>query len=266
MDGCLDSTGGESGTLRSIDNPSTGFPNDSTMARLTRLAFATHAHLIVLTGVAARPVFIDDEDRRRFTLALLECSRFCGVAVHAYSLLDEQALMLATPAQPDSLQRFMQRLGRKYVGAFNQRHGHSGALWGRRYGAAAIDPATEGWRCIRLIEQAPVRAGRVGRPQDWPWSSAPHHVGQLRNPVLREHELHWRLGNTPFEREARHAQVIAEPLAEAEVRALIAASMRGWPIGPSGFVDSLAEAADRPSAELRPRPRGRPKSGRASPA
>ena len=235
------------------------------MARLIRLSFAGQAHLVVLSGTGTEALFIDDEDRRRFTLALLECSRACGVAVHAYSLLDEQILMLATPSQAGSLQRFMQRLGRKYVGAFNLRHGRSGALWGRRYGAAAIDAASQGWRCIRLIEQAPVRAGRVVRPQDWPWSSAAHHVGQLRNPVLREHELHWRLGNTPFEREARHAQVIANTMDEDEVRSLIAASMRGWPIGPSSFVDALADAADRPSDELRPRPRGRPKSGQVSP-
>ena len=236
------------------------------MVRLTRLAFAAQAHLIVLIGTAGKPVFLDDEDRRRFMLALLECSRASSVAVHAYSLLDDQILMLATPAQPGSLQRFMQRLGRKYVGAFNLRHGRSGALWSRRYGAAAIDPASQGWRCIQLIEQAPVRAGWVVRPQDWPWSSAAHHVGQLRNPVLREHALHWRLGNTPFEREARHAQVLAETLPDAEVRDLIAASMRGWPVGPPVFVDSLAESADLPTRQLRPRPRGRPKRARITPS
>jgi len=235
------------------------------MARLTRLTFSGEAHLVVLVGVSTQPLFTDDEDRRRFCLALLECSSSNGVAVHAYSLLDEQILMLVTPVQPSSLQRFMQRLGRKYAGAFNQRHGRFGALWGRRYGAAAIDAVTEGWRCIRLIEQAPVRAGRVVRPQDWPWSSAAHHVGQRRNPVVREHDLHWRLGNTPFEREAKHAQVIAEPLPEHEVRSLIAASMRGWPIGPPSFVDALAEAGDLVPSQLRPGPRGRPKSGQASP-
>lgn len=235
------------------------------MARLTRLAFAGHAHLVVLAGVANEPLFVDDEDRRRFTLALAECSFTSGVAVHAYSLLEDQVLMLATPAESGSLQQFMQRLGRKYVGAFNLRHGRAGALWGRRYGAAAIDAATQGWHCIRLIEQAPVRAGRVTRAQDWPWSSAPHHVGQQRNPVLREHELHWRLGNTPFEREARHAQVLADPLGEPQVRSLITASMRGWPIGPANFVEALANASDRRSSELRPRPRGRPKSGQVTP-
>jgi len=236
------------------------------MARLIRLSFAGQAHLVVLPGDGTQLLFVDDEDRRRFMLALLGCSRACSVAVHAYSLLDEQVLMLVTPAQDGSLQRFMQQLGRRYVGAFNVRHGRSGALWGRRYGAAAIDATSQGWRCMRLIEQAPVRAGRVVRPQDWPWSSTPHHVGQSRNPVLREHELHWRLGNTPFEREARHAQALADPLSEADVRSLITASMRGWPIGPSSFLTLLAEAADRPLSQLRPRPRGRPKNEQASPS
>jgi len=246
------------------------------MARLARLAFADQAHLVVLVGSSAQPLFIDDEDRRRFMLALLECSRASDVALHAYALLDEQALLLATPAQAGSLQRFMQRLGRKYVGGFNLRHGRSGSLWGRRYGAAAIEAASQGWRCIRLIEQAPVRAGRVTRPQDWPWSSAAHHVGQQRSPVVREHELHWRLGNTPFEREARHAQMLADLLSEADAAALIAAAMRGWPIGSMAFVDSLSpeaapasrrsQPATQPgSTPLRPRPRGRPKAERSSP-
>ena len=239
------------------------------MARLSRLAFADQAHLVVLTGAAAQPLFIDDDDRRRFMLALLECSRAYNVAVHAYTLLDEQILMLATPAQAGSLQQFMQRLGRKYVGGFNLRHGRSGALWGRRYGAAAVDSASYGWRCIRLIEQAPVRAGRVTRAQDWLWSSAAHHVGQQRSPVVREHELHWRLGNTPFEREARHAQMLAETLSDADADVLIAAAMRGWPLGPAAFIDSLVDAAaEQPPRQrpLRPRPRGRPKAGRMSPA
>ncbi len=243
------------------------------MARLSRLAFPGQMHLVVLAGNDIQLLFVDDEDRRRFTLALLECTRACNVALHAYALLDEQILMLVTPVQAESLQRFMQRLGRKYVGAFNLRHGRSGALWSRRYGAAAIDAASLGWRCIRLIEQAPVRAGRVARPQDWPWSSAAHHMGLQRSPVVREHELHWRLGNTPFEREARHAQMLAETLSEAEANALIAAAMRGWPLGTAGFIDSLTGDAGDGAGEqslrprsLRPRPRGRPKAGRASPA
>ena len=243
------------------------------MARLPRLVFPRQAHLLVLTSAAAQPLFVDDEDRRRFMLALLECSRASDVALHAYALLDDQILMLATPAQASSLQQFMQRLGRKYVGGFNLRHGRSGTLWGRRYGAAAIEAASQGWRCIRLIEQAPVRAGRVSHPQDWTWSSAAHHIGLQRSPIVREHELHLRLGNTPFEREARHAQMLADALSTSDAAVLIAAAMRGWPVGSATFIDSLAldalpDASQQPapaSRPLRPRPRGRPKGGAGSP-
>ena len=235
------------------------------MARLTRLSFAGVAHLVVLTSAEGRSAFEDDDDRRRFMLLALECSRACDLAIHAYCLLDDRVLLLVTPAQADGLSRFMQRLGRKYVGAFNLRHGRHGALWARRYGAAAIDPATRGWASIRLIEQAPVRAGKAPRAQDWPWSSAPHHVGLLRNPVVREHELHWRLGNTPFEREARHAQMLADPLPSGEADALVAAANRGWPIGPTAFVEALSDAAEGAARPLQPRPRGRPKAVRPSP-
>ncbi|HKX41355.1 MAG TPA: transposase [Burkholderiaceae bacterium] len=238
------------------------------MARLSRLAFAGQAHLVLLAGEATQPLFIDDEDRRRFMLALLECSRASDVALHAYALLDDQILMLATPAQATSLQQFMQRLGRKYVGGFNLRHDRTGALWGRRYGAAAIDAASLGWPCIRLIEQSPVRTGRVNHPQDWPWSSAAHHTGQLRSPVVREHELHWRLGNTPFEREVRHAQMLAETLSATDAAALMTAAMRGRPIGSDAFIESLAaDASFEPHRlrSLRPRQRGRPKAEAGSP-
>ena len=89
------------------------------MARLVRLAFAAQSHLVVLTGDGLQPLFVDDEDRRRFTLALLECSRACGVAVHAYSLLDEQVLMLAAPALAGSLQSLPGARGR---GSMNRHH------------------------------------------------------------------------------------------------------------------------------------------------
>lgn len=195
------------------------------------------------------------------TLALLESSRACDVALNAYCLLDDSVLLLATPAQPEGLARFMQRVGRKYVGAFNQRHGRTGPLWASRYGAAAIDAETEGWRCLRMVEQAPVRVGKVARAQEWPWSSAAHHVGRVRNPLVRPHDLHWSLGNTPFEREARHAEALADPVAGAEADRLVAAAKRGWPIGPSAFAEALAETAGRP---VRPRPRGRPRQGVAA--
>ena len=173
------------------------------MARMPRLAVAGQPHLVVQRGGGARPVFVDDADRRAYLSALAELAPGGPVAVHAYALLDDAVMLLATPREPADLGRFMQRVSRRYVPAFHRRHGGNGPLWAGRFQAAALDPERYLLPCILLIEQAPVRAGVVAMATEWPWSSAAHHVGRGTVPWLREHAAWWRLGNTPFEREAK---------------------------------------------------------------
>lgn len=230
------------------------------MARLPRLDLAGHLHLVIQRGRDEHPVFVDDDDRRRYLGAMLDSSRECAVAVHAYALMSDQVLLLATPREPTSLARFMQALGRRYVKAFNHRHARRGALWEGRYRTTIVDPASHLLTCIRLIEQAPVRQGLVARTSDWPWSSAPHHAGQKADSVITEHVAYWQLGNTPFEREARYALESAVLLGDQELQQLLGAARHGWPVGSEAFLAALAKHTDRP---IRPRPRGRPAQARA---
>ena len=225
------------------------------MARLPRLELAGHLYLIVQRGRGAEPVFIDDDDRRRYLAAMLDSSRECAIAIHAYALMDDEVLLLATPAAAASLAGFMQAVGRRYVKAFNHRHARRGPLWDGRYRTTVVDPVSHLLACIRLVEQAPLRRGLVARTSDWPWSSAPHHAGQRSDPLVTEHAAYWQLGNTPFEREARHVRESAVPLPEQDVRRLLDAAHHGWPVGAASFLRSLEQSTDRP---ISPRPRGRP--------
>ena len=226
------------------------------MARLPRLTLAGQTHLVLLRCRAGQVMCVDDDDRRAYTVALLEAARALAIAVHAYVLLDDQVMLLATEPAPGALGRFMQAVARRYVRPFNRRHARTGPLWEGRFRSALIDPASFLLECTQLIEQAPVRAGLVAEAADWPWSSAAHHAGRKADSIVTEHEAFWQLGNTPFERQARHARDSASPLAEARVRELLAAARHGWPIGGMAFVRTLADVAARP---LAPRPRGRPR-------
>lgn len=226
------------------------------MARLPRLAIAGQPHLVVQRGLGPQPVFVDDIDRHSYLAALADASGACSVAIHAYVLMDDHVALLATPAERDALGRFMQRVGRRYVPLFNRRHDRSGRLWVGRFQATTVDPQHYLFRSIQLIEQAPVRAGLVSQAPDWPWSSAGHHVGRKRNAMVTEHEAYWRLGNTPFEREARHESELQQVLTDAQCGELLAAVRGGWPLGGSAFVALVAQATDRPVA---PGPRGRPR-------
>jgi len=226
------------------------------MARLPRFDLADHLHLIVQRARPDRPPFVDTQDRERYLSILLDVARSGGVAVHAYVLLEHELRLLVTPTQPGAISSAMQSVGRRYVKAFNHRHGRTGALWDGRYRCTVVEAATQFFTCVRLIEHAPVRERLVAHPADWPWSSAAHHLGLRGDALVSEHASYWQLGNTPFEREVHHGRELAVPLSDAEVTQLLNAAARGWPIGPPAYIDEVAKLAGRPA---RPRPRGRPR-------
>lgn len=226
------------------------------MARLPRLSIAGQPHLVIQRGLGPQAVFVDDLDRHLYLAALADAARACSIAIHAYVLMDDHVALLVTPAEREALGRFMQRVGRRYVPAFNRRHGRKGRLWAGRFHATTVDPDRYLLRSIQLIEQAPVRAGLVTQAPDWTWSSADHHVGRTASAMVKEHDTYWRLGNTPFEREVRHESELRKMLTDPQLEELTAAARGGWPLGSQAFVASVAQATDRPVAPGR---RGRPR-------
>ncbi len=225
------------------------------MARMPRMAVAGQPHLVIQRG-GSEPVFRDDVDRRLYLDVLREVARSASVAIHAYALLNDGVLLLATPREVKDLGSFMQRVSRRYVPAFRRRHAGTGALWAGRFQAAPVDPERYLLRSILMIEQAPVRAGVAGQAVDWEWSSARHRVGRVAEPLITEHAAWWHTGNTPFEREAKHEIELQRALREDEVAELLAAARAGWPLGSAKFIEAVSQATARPA---QPRPRGRPR-------
>lgn len=225
------------------------------MARKPRLAVANQPHLVVQRG-GGQPVFRDDTDRALYLAALREVGRSGEVAIHAFVLLDDGVMLLASPRAADDLGRFMQRVSRRYVPAFHRRHGGSGALWSGRFQAAALEPERYLLPCTLMIEQAPVTAGVVVQAMQWEWSSARHHAGRSASPLVTEHAAWWQTGNTPFEREARHEIELQRLLRHERVAELLGAARGGWPLGSAAFIASVAQASER---AVRAKPRGRPR-------
>jgi putative transposase len=226
------------------------------MARLPRLSAAGHTHLVVQRGHNRQPVAVDDIDRRNYLDALRESAASQAVAVHAYALLDSDVLLLVTPAHAQALGRMMQALGRRYVSAFNRRHGRTGTLWEGRFRNTIIESERFFLACLRHVELAPVRHALAFDAADYGWSSARHHLGHRRDPLVTDHPLYWTLGNTPFERELayRHWLEQGEPLSEAA--AIADAAAKGLALGSEPFKVELTQATGRPPS---PRPRGRPR-------
>jgi putative transposase len=206
-------------------------------------------------------VFVDDRDREAYLVMLREAAQQYGVAIHGYVLLDAEVHLLATPEGAGSLSRLLQSLGRRYVAAFNRRHERSGTLWEGRFRTGLIEGASLGAQALVHIEALPIRAGLVGTASEWPWSSAAHHMGRRRDPLVTEHPAYWSLGNTPFERELAHADLLRDGLPDGLAERFERAVFQGRVIGSAAFCEQVEARVGLPIA---PKARGRPARNTAS--
>jgi len=225
------------------------------MARLPRLVMPGQVHHLLQRGHGAQPVFADDEDRRSFLAGLHEALRAQAVELHAYALLDNAVHLLLRPPSEPALSRSMQALGRRYVAGFNRRHGRSGTLWDGRFRAGVVQEGAPTLQAMLLVDGLLARHGQAASPQASRWSSAPHRLGLCRDPLVTDPPEFWRLGNTPFEREAAYGALLAQGLDAGLAGRIEQAVAGGWALGSAQFLDRLEQQLCRP---VRPRARGRP--------
>lgn len=123
----------------------------------------------------------DDADRKRF-LSILELaiSRF-HLEVHFYVVLSTHHHLLVTTQEPN-LAAAMQYLHGVYCQSYNRRHQRKGHLVAGRYGAKLVDSDSYAAWLVPYLALNPVRAGLVGRPEDWPWSSYASLIGLAEPP------------------------------------------------------------------------------------
>jgi putative transposase len=231
------------------------------MARQARLVLPGQLHHVLQRGNNRQPVFLDDADRSVYLNDLREATRLHGVLVHAFAVMPTHVHMLATPNEADSFARAMQTLGRRYVRYFNQRHSRTGTLWEGRFRTVLIETPVFFVDALLYVEQHAVRARLVDRAEDYPWSSARHHSGLERHPLIAEHSAFWAMGNTPFERDAALKAALAVPLPQSTTTRFGKHAHTGWPLVTAAAARNLEEVLRRP---LAPRAKGRRSTPRST--
>lgn len=240
------------------------------MARQPRLSLPGMMHYLLQRGHNGGAIVIDAQDADQLLQMLREAALSHHVLLHAYALAANELRVLATPETGDGISRMMQAVGRRHAAAFNRRHGRSGALWDGRFRSALVEAGAPALLALRDVDAqaaaaadlaqaqaAPALPVAVGQPVEPAGrSSRAHRTGGRRDAAVVDPPVYWQLGNTPFERESRYRQLLAEPLPTAEQAGLQRALRGGWAFGSPAFLAGLAAAAHRP---LTPRPRGRPR-------
>jgi len=229
------------------------------MSRLSRLHVPGLPQLILQRGNNGTSIFVDEADFSHYRDFLRNAAREVGLPVHAYVLMPDHVHLLVAPAEEGAAGSLMQRLGRRYVRYFNDRHARTGTLWEGRYRSTVIEPTQYLLSCYRYIELNPVRAGLVTEAAHYVWSSCRHHLGLASEPLVTDHERYWALGNTPFERQAAYRSLLEAGEPSAELAAIRYAAHRGWMLGEPDLVSEVG--ANRRTAPL---PKGRPRRSSVS--
>ncbi len=199
------------------------------MSRPLRIEIEDGIYHVTARGWGRRVIVRDNRDRREwFNLLDRVVSRF-GWRFFAWVLMDNHFhLFLQTPEA--NLSAGMHDLNSGYATWFNRRHRRVGSLFQGRFKAILVEDESYCWTLSRYIHLNPVRARKVQRPEDYPWSSYQHYLRSRTAPEW----LDWRsvlaeIGKDPrrarneyrrFVEEGIHGRIVS-PLREVIGKVLL---------------------------------------------
>jgi putative transposase len=226
------------------------------MPRRARIAIAGIAWHIIQRGNNRSACFFHDDDYRYFLATLAEHSHRWNCAVHAWVLMTNHVHLLVTPDRADGPAHLMKNLGQRYVQYVNRTYRRTGTLWDGRYRSCLAQEREYVLTCYRYIELNPVRAGMVGNPADYPWSSFRANARGTGDDVLSPHPDYLALGRTSDERAAGYRRLVGTHLDADTLDDIRRATNGNFVLGNHRFEQEIADALARRVTRGRP---GRPK-------
>ena len=186
---------------------------------------------IIQRGNNRLPCFAGRNDYLVYLDMLREYTVDCDCALHAYVLMTNHVHLLLSPGADDSASMMMQRLGTRYVGYFNRRHGRTGTLWEGRFRSSLVQDDRYLMICHRYIELNPIRAGMAEAPSDYPWSSHLANAFGQQNMLLTPHSVYTRLGSDPVTRQSAYRELFREALSDEALDQVRQAGNGNRPLG-----------------------------------
>jgi putative transposase len=218
------------------------------MSRLARSTIIGYPHQVTQSGNYGQNVFEEEADFSSYLRWLQEYSCRYSIEIWAYCLMRNHVHFVCVPLVQGALAHGFNTLHMRYAQYFHGKKRLSGHLWKGRFLSCILDDRSV-LEEVRFIENNPVRGGLINRAEDYPWSSAPHHVLGSPDPVIKESGF--LNGNIEDWR-----AFLGAPGDESILNRTWRSLKTGRPSGDIGFVQSLEGIVGRRLMAL---PRGRPR-------
>ena len=196
---------------------------------------ATDVILHVMNRAARRlPLFQAADEYAEFLEVIERCRLQAGIDLLAYCVMPNHFHLIVRPNRPRQLSEFMRRLQLTHAKRFHRRHDSTGcgAVYQGRFRAVPIQADGHFVVCARYVERNPLRAGLVGRAEDWPWSSLYQRCKGCNSIGLTE----W-----PIPPSSDWTARVNELDSQAEIAAIRKAVEFGVPFGSAVWSDKLLD-------------------------
>lgn len=180
------------------------------MTRPLRLEFPGALYHVTARGDRRGTIFADEYDRLAWLDVLrLVCTRYHFV-VHAYCQMTNHYHLMVETIE-GNLSQGMRQLNGIYTQRVNRRHGLVGHVLQGRYKAILVQKEAYLLTLARYIVLNPVRAGMVGSPDHWQWSSHCLTLGERDQPEwLSTDWLLLQFGSSREEATGRYRQYVLD--------------------------------------------------------
>jgi putative transposase len=221
---------------------------EKAVGRIARVVVPCVPHHIIQRGNRRQNVFFCEDDKWYYLKLLKKHGLESGIEYWAYCLMDNHVHLIAVPKYTNSFAVGFGEVNRKYTVRINLREDWRGYLWQGRFLSYPLDGCYL-LAAIRYVELNPIRAGVVGKIEDYPWSSARAHILGIPDDLIEKDPLKYEIKDW--------RSFLSIMPAESEMHQIKKHMQTGRPLGDDSFLSKLENITGR---ILKPKKRGkRPK-------
>lgn len=187
------------------------------MPRRARLLLPGYPIHLIQRSHNRQPCFLQRSDYSRYLEWLDEYCRTYDASIHAYVLMTNHVHLLASIADITKLAVLMKGIAQNYAQYLNRRCERSGSVWQGRYYSSPVTTDRYFLTCQRYIELNPVRAGMVGAPSSYRWSSFSGNAGFLADDLLTPHATYLGLSAHESKRHETYRGLFADAICADEL-------------------------------------------------
>ena len=221
------------------------------MARIARVVAPGYPHHITQRGNRRQQTFFCDGDYQAYIDLMAEWCAHYDVEIWCYCLMPNHTHLIAVPCKKESLASAIGEAHRRYARMINFREGWRGYFWQGRFASFVMDEHHL-LEAARYIEQNPVRANLVKKPEDYPWSSCRAHLKLKKDTLVNQEPLLALTGDW--------AQFLKQKVNDTQRDTFQKHERTGRPLGEERFIETLELETGRSLKKKKSGPKPKNKS------